>query len=333
MLSRRKLLSGLICAPFVQPAEAFWHGQVSGGGSSNLGSQFIGRNMTQVKPVGIPTIDWNHPLSQGLIVDLFDLGNGQYANLCAGNKPFLKQYGDDSSGDGGVAFGLANGSTNFGTATYWPGPLVQGSDARPGPAVCVQVNLGDLSIVNANDLSTKGIGAGNTIACAVLRVPGLLANSWSHIFGRMGNNAGEQAPAFTWAFQQPGGTNNIQAMCLHTSSMTLTQVGSNFSCPDNKYTTLLQTCQNSSASPGTGTASFVANGNLNGTTGSVSMFSINPQSISETDLSVGGDKHMGTSLIQNIWGGYIYWGRVWNRSLNPLEWRFNHNHPYAHYLT
>lgn len=335
LLTRRKVLSGLIAAPaIIRPAKAaFWQGQTFAGGGSGfagaIGSEFIGPNMTQVKPQGIPRINWNHPMSQGLVVDLFDVGNGQYVNLCQGNEPYIMPYG--SAASSGVADWLSNGSTPYGAATLWPGLTVQANNANPGIAALIEVNLGDLTIYHANDLATKAIGVGNTLSCGIMRLPGNINQSYGWIFGRPGLSAGESSPFYDWCFVAGGNSTVITAECLTTGDSQV-QIGSNYTCPNNKFVHLAATCQNSSASPGSGTGRFLTNGVLNGTTSSISMTSYNPGSVAETDLMIGCTKHMMTGESQNVWGGYIYFGRVRTRALADLECSFEYQFPYAHYL-
>lgn len=89
------------------------------------------------------------------------------------------------------------------------------------------------------------------------------------------------------------------------------------------------TCQNTSASPGTGTATFYVNGVAHGTTANVSMIGQNDNTVAETDLMIGANRHMQTGETTNFWGGYIYWGAILTRLLSPAELMFWHNHPYS----
>lgn len=337
MLTRRKLVGGLIAAPaIIRPAHAWTHGNAGGGAGAIIGNELLLPNMTQVKPNGIPQINWSHPLTKGLLVDMFDLGNGQYINFCEGNEPYNQYYGSDAGPGSCQAppgpIALVNGVTGYGAATLWPGLTVGGECAKPGPAAIIQVNLGDLAIANATDLASKGIGAGNTLSCALMRLPGTIPNIMSWIFGRTGVSAGELNPSVTWAFSQPGGTNSILAQCIDSVSGSQVQVGSTYSCPDNQFTMLHMTCQNTSASPGTGPAVFSVNGVDQGSPTSVSMFSYNPMSFAETDLMMGANKHMQTSETANFWGGYLFVGRVRTRALNRMERMYEFLYPWSIYL-
>lgn len=337
MLSRRTLIKSAaaslaVCSPYLiipKSASASFHGSVVGSSGTTIGSleRLATRNMTQVKPQGIPTIDWSHPVTNGLIVDMFDLGNGQYINLCNGNKPMNFQYGSGTSG--GAVKNLKNGSTQYGTATLWPGLVCCSGFGQPGVGSLIEL-FDDPSIQNATSLNLLPIGAGNTIATGFMWTGPLDGQGSIHLFGRTGISAGEISPPVTWGFDQSGNTLTLQANCLNPSQSQV-QVGNNYTMVPGAYASLLMTCQNTSASPGTGTAYFAANGVANGNTAGVSMYGYPPANYPETDLQLGATYHYQSSASQKAWIGYIYWGRVWVRYLPPTEWMFVHNHPYAYY--
>ena len=334
MLSRRKFVSGLIAAPaIIRPAKAaFWQGQTfAQGGSGFAGaitSDLVGPNMTQIKPQGIPRINPNHPLAFGLVAFLFDLGSGQYINLCPGNAAFNQSDGPNSD-PSGVPQALVNGSNAYGAMTLWPGLTVQQSFSKPGVSALIQLAGGlDLSIPNANDLASKGVGAGNTLACGLIRLPGTVNADQNWIFGRPGISAGEVSPFYDWCFEQSPNTNSISAQCL-TTGPSAVQVGSNFSCPDNVYVGLHMVVQNTSASPGTGPGRFLANGALNGTTSGISMTSYNPASNAETDLMIGCNKHLQTTETVNVFNGYLPWGAVYWYPMPDTLCDFQAKHPYS----
>lgn len=332
MLTRRKILGGLIAAPaIIRPAKAFWHGNAAvlpPPMGAVIGSEFVGPNMTQIKPQGIPRINPNHPLAFGLVAFLFDLGNGQYINLCPGNAAFNQSDGPNTD-PSGVPQALVNGSSAYGAMTLWPGLSVQQSFSKPGIAALIPLAGGfDLAIPNANDLASKGVGAGNTLACGFIRLPGTVNADDNWIFGRPGISAGEVSPFYDWCFVQGGNSNIIQAQCL-TTGPSQAQVGNNFSCPDNTYVGLHMTCQNTSASPGTGTGRFLVNGALNGTTSGISMTSYNPAGNAETDLMIGCNKHLQTTETVNVVGGYIPFGAVYNYDMPDLLCDFQDKHPWS----
>jgi hypothetical protein len=320
-----------VYAPAIVRAEAFWHGaQVASNTFIGNLEKITAPNLTQVKPQGIPTINWNHPLTNGLLVDLFDLGYGQYINLCNGNIP--QSHPSGSSPGSGLPKNLINGSTGYGTATFWPGIVASSGFAQPGTGALVKL-LDDHSIENANSLTLLPIGAGNTLATGCLWAgPGTGNDIAPWIFGRTGISAGETGPPADWAFYQTGvGTGAMGAFTLNPSASQV-QVGSNYTLVSGAYTTLLMTCQNTSASPGTGTAYFSANGVANGNTTGVSMYAYPTNNFPEIDLQIGATYHSDTTGSQKTFLGYIYWGRVWARSLSPIDWMYLHNHPYSIYL-
>lgn len=312
----------------------YW-GRYAGGGlivPSSPGLAFPGL----AKPQIVPTIDYSNPLTVGLLTYMFDTGGGIYVDLAGGrtvaNIP--------SSTDMSPPAAIVNGTSVCGTASLWPGLTIQGggggSPSQPG--VCALIQLGNTGgitgpdpIAVANDLLDYGVGVGNTLACGIQRIPGLIVNEFSMIFGRPGVSAADNFPNnpwLDWLFWQGGDTNSITASCLSGASAFQTQVGSAYSCPDNAFTSLLMTCQNASAGPGTGTATFAVNGASNGTTTGVSMYSDDPDVIAETDLMIGCTKHMQTYDAYNFWGGYIFYGAVWTRMLSLTEWASLHANPW-----
>jgi hypothetical protein len=84
----------------------------------------------QVKPQGVPQIDWSHPLTQGMVCYWYDTGLGFYMDLVTG----------DVSVKGSAATGFAQSdATPFGTGFRFPssataGRSVEGSVAFPQQA-------------------------------------------------------------------------------------------------------------------------------------------------------------------------------------------------------
>ena len=74
---------------------------------------------SQVKPTGIPRIDWSHPLTAGLIAYWWDLGNGRHIDLVSGHTTVLDTGGTEPS-RASSQFGSGTSFAAVSTSTHDP---------------------------------------------------------------------------------------------------------------------------------------------------------------------------------------------------------------------
>lgn len=134
----------------------------------------------QVKPQGVPRIDWTHPLAAGLAFYGFDTGQGVIVDLVAGRL---------SNPVPGATL-AKTGAQNFGTGLTW--------------------NASDGRFFNADAAIQNATAAANyTFACQFFSTQAAAAGSSAAIFGNStGNGTGAQ---FNWSILQTASTTNIQA--------------------------------------------------------------------------------------------------------------------------
>lgn len=268
----------------------------------------------QVRPVtSLPTIDWDHPLTNGLLFYGYD------SVATAG-------WVDTSTGGAGTSapiVDLVTGSVAFRMGTgLFTVPTTVGT--QYGPVYQYNTNNSNNFAISAvNGTAIKNAQAGNwTYACAFIKTGSV--GTYSRPFGRTANN-GTSAPFMNWDFEvNPNGRGQgvINANVCNSSSSFLSTPDATIS--DNTYVTALATTTGSN--PAAQTLNLYINGALTGSQSSVSAFSSNTNDA----IMFGGSS--GAS-IANPFTGVVFWGAFWNRALTADEILTLHLDPYCFLLS
>lgn len=165
----------------------------------------------QVKPQGVPRINWQHPLAAGLVFYGFDLGNGLILDLTTGRPMIL--------GGGTQPTTVAS---PWGTAINWT------------PSNQVKYFTSDALI--------RAVSAAPPYTVATACVPTDTTQSNGIPFGRSANN--NSSPFMNWGFQDKGSGTMLAVV---NSAGGYTQVGSTLTYSANAFLSLALVATSSSA--------------------------------------------------------------------------------------
>jgi hypothetical protein len=290
----------------------------------------------QVRRPGVPRLNRSHPLAQGMVVAMVDIGGRVY--------DFARNY--DVWYQGGRNPGaLTRGQSPYGSGINWQGAiwntlpfgvyLDTGYLGQPDP---------ESQITNVTTLSNQGAGVGFTMATAFFQEPGYTSTSGSMVFGRPGEAWENQpflncaltvsptsgitgpSPTVGFLYNNSGGINQ----CGATGGWNNWQTTDAYS--QTQFHSVVGTAVNTSA--GSATTKQYANGKLVATSTGVVLETTNSSAgaDNEAQLFIGSVYHISTTQSFEIFQGFVYYGYIWNRVLTQEEILELHYHPYCMFL-
>jgi Concanavalin A-like lectin/glucanases superfamily len=247
----------------------------------------------QVKPTGVPRIDWSHPLAQGLVFYGFDTGQGLIIDLVRGRA----MQSVSASGGPTPALSADQWSTGF---------------------------LYDANHTNyfASDAEIRNLTAAPPWTCACAFNQQTIGVS-SIPFCRTANN-GVGQPFVNWCFQNDALSDNHLTFAVNSGG-TFAYIGTAGSggaaVPPNAFHTLLGVANSSSS------ATYFVDGVSQGTTTGLSI-----QSVDTNDaICFGGDSS--ASVVHPCPSAFVPYGAFWNRALSASEILQLHLDPYCFLLS
>lgn len=300
----------------------------------------------QVKPTGLPTIDWTHPLASGLVAYGIDTGWNFYAALTplvGGGYSVNPKYSGQLNGPNVNAVARAaetTAPTPYGSGILWQGHTWSNGDH--GWFFDANYNNGTNPINDAMYLIGKPAGVGNSLVCGFMRNG--TSPYQTAVFGRA-QTPDTSTTNLLMVFMNTDGV--LQANCANYVGVGNTNyppIGNSVTIGIGIYYTAGITIVNTSTSASTG--SFYLQGQLQGLSASLSNVTTGfntaptaryPDAIQtgENDLAFGGSWHEqapGSSALTHVLQGFAYWGGLWNRPLSPAEHVRLHWDPYCFLL-
>lgn len=245
----------------------------------------------QVKPQGVPRIDWSHPLARALVFYGFDTGTGLILDLARG------RIGSWATG-GSLSIGVPNASP-FGTGVKYAGGASAGS-------IYLFASDAEIQATNAAFPWTAACGynqTGNNL-------------SFCSPFGRIANSNSGQ-PFANWYF-----TTNDNNAGQNLAGVTFNNSGTFGRTADwttnalNRFTSVAFVANTASS------AGLYAQGILQSTTTGITLASFN----TNDQICFGGSSNFNTN---GCGVGFTYYGALWARALSADELVQLHNDPYC----
>jgi hypothetical protein len=272
----------------------------------------------QVKPAGVPRINWSHPLARDLICYFFDTGD-DIVELVRGwprsTRATPVSYGDMSPYGPALRWlGTQDASIYFDTANR--DPRLRTLSARGFTASCAF-------------FQTANLAGGNTAAAATTEA-GIFSRC------RINGNAGTDSMVW-WGFQIYQNAVDVHqyVMGLGDSTGAFIRWASGFNPSSflgttslNNYHTLTMT-MNGAGTSGSGYADGIG-GSISGATAFTAY--VAHDGTDTTDHIVFGNKSTTTQANNSdipFPGGHIFWGACWDRELTATEHVQLHNDPYC----
>jgi hypothetical protein len=272
---------------------------------------------------GVPRVNWNHPLAQGLLVALIDVGGRVYD--AARN---YRVYSGNLS--------AARGGSPFGTTINW-------QESWTNSSYGIYVKVGDLTgvdpesqITHASDLIDKGTGAAFSFASAFYCTDA--SGNEQFVFGRPAWSQ-ELAPYANWSFQlRSAADGGVGVACYVNNNNVLNQVGGGATVDKNnvpynpfEYTSCAGVFFNTAS--GSATCLQYQQGKLvNTSTGiAVATSNIDAGHDPSSQLMLGSIYHVAASgnPCYIPFSGNVYYGYAWTRELTPAEVSLLHSSPYC----
>lgn len=296
----------------------------------------------QVKPDGIPHIDFGHPLANGLLFDAIDTGLGFYKTLTPGHP--VNPPGVTGAANPQPLQTYPTAPSLYGNATLWGGTDVAeyGAYAGVGASFTSTDDFSDFDVTNASCLSghagsvyplpAKPTNAGYTVWAAFMPT-GLNGARPPWIFGRP-SHAGEATPFENW-----GITNgDVAAGGAQTNYKVFGYANSNASTGwdpggPGVWTTAAVVAKNTSS--GVSTATLFTQGVSRATIGtglSLDTTNFAYGQDGESQMMIGAIYHVDTGKSFNNFVGYIYAARFWARALPVGELAYLHQNPWSYML-
>jgi hypothetical protein len=257
----------------------------------------------------LPAIDWDHPLSNGLLFYGYD------SVATAG-------WNDNSTGGSGTSapvIDLVTGAVAFrmGTGAF-TSPSTVGTPYGP----VYQYNTNNGNILNSSATVQTATAASNyTFACAFICTGSV--GQYSRPFGRTANN-GTSEPFMNWDFEiNPGGVGQTVICSNVCASASSHKKSTNCNFTTGAYTTATATIVGTT---GSSTLNTYINGALAATDPGTAVASVNTNDTILFGSSSG-------ASIANPFVGVVFYGAFWNRVLSADEILTLHLDPYCFLLS
>lgn len=323
MLSRRRILTGLLAAPaIIKPSLADAAFAIFQASTSGVGGTPVLPPLAYTQ--GIPRrMNPNHPLSRGCIWFAWDTGLGFYVKLrdtgVHGLFPTLLYNTTGQPGGGFFTPGPlpARGATSFGNGLAWPGGAQEDATFGSGGVTLTSyIYDGADPIRVAQGLSTQSAGVGFTMGgCHIQTGPsysGLVVGriipeqTDYFVLRNNGANSSDQTNRKMVAGWYDGA--NPQSI-VGTSTPPLGSVNCSFVTAFN-------------TGSGIATVQLIVNGNVeNSATGTAVVDLGNGSGIEQTEgqMNIGQFTHLTANHCSLVWSGGIPWAGVWNRRVYAGE--------------
>lgn len=246
----------------------------------------------QYKPPGIPRINWQHPITNGLIFYAYDTGCGANpSGGFGGTGNYGVQPGIIELAQHRIAFlgGIAQSNTQL-------------SPFGSGIRYNASYSCGFVADTATRDLKVF------TAACGYFQTATQTGNN--RCFGRTANNG--SSPFLNWDWEATAG-GNVNFNMLNSSSSIITVASP--AQVSNKYCTVMTTNDNV-------TARAYFNGTQVGSTANA-----NPVGINSGDALVMGGASVNATAAP--WTGLSFYGAYWKRTLTAAEAELLHYDPYC----
>lgn len=244
----------------------------------------------QFKPPGVPRINWQHPLAQGLQFYAFDTG-GVYRELVKGRPATLL---GTRPGAALSAYGYATKWTTAGGSYTWTADTT---------------------------ISTAQTGGSFSWACGCVKDSGATLGSNARPFGRTAEN-GSLQPFANWDFE----FNNTGL-----GSGTQTSVNANIDTAGSVQAI------GAANWPGVAAGAFCSLlGTMSAVTANALFYGQGQQVLGPQPITAASDNTNANIIVSgsssaaasNQFGGWVYYGAFWSRTLGPAEALQLHTNPY-----
>lgn len=284
----------------------------------------------QVKPAGVPIgLDWTDDITNGLMWYAIDGGDGQFHILAdcpsdAGSPGHLMYPPNIKGGFVTPPSTLvgSQGACQWGRGCLWPGAVAENADFN---GMQSYVYDGD-RIRTAQNLSNQGAGAGFTIGSSYVQTTAS-APFGGLIFGRPAR-ALEAAPFAQNLLMIPDAGSQVQFWWDNNG--TGTNIISPASFAMNAFHTAFGVTRNDSA--GSATCTLIVDGGVQtSASGQVVIDALGNEN-NEGQIMLGSCYHIASPKVQEVFGGFTFWGGIWSRALSRAETARIHAAPYSFVL-